>query len=220
MSPWHSFGHQLRRPRGFVGRLTGVLMRLANAAPNRLAVAALRIEPQDIVLELGFGPGHAIGLLAARATNGFVYGIDQSPIMLEQAQSRNQQAIDAGRVYLYEATFERLPFEDASVDKILAVNVIYFWQDAASVLAEIQRVLRPGGRIVIYATEASSMHRWKFAGPDTHRLFTASELSAILERGGFRADHVTVLVIPIARSIGGLIATASTPAVPRNATLE
>jgi len=220
VSPWHGVGRQLRRPSGLLGRLTGVLMRLINATPNRLAVDALRINPYDIVLELGFGPGHAIALLAALATRGFVYGIDQSPVMLEQAQTRNRRAIDAGRVYLYEAAFERMPFEDASVDKILAVNVIYFWQDAAAVLAEIRRVLRPGGRIVIYATEAASMQRWKFAGPKTHLLFTAADLSALLARGGFNPDGVTVAKVPIAKGIDGLIATASTPAAPGKAVLE
>lgn len=212
MSPWHRVGRQLRNPSGLFGRLTGVLMRLVNATPNRLAVDALRIERGDVVLELGFGPGHAIALLAARAPDGFVYGIDQSPVMLEQAQVRNRRAIEAGRVYLYEATFERLPFEAASVDKILAVNVVYFWHDAVAVLAEIRRVLRPGGRIVIYATDAASMHRWKFAGPDTHRLFTAGDLSALLEQGGFMPEHAAVSNVRIASGIDGLIATVSTPA--------
>jgi ubiquinone/menaquinone biosynthesis C-methylase UbiE len=220
VSPWDSVGQQLRRPHGLIGRLTGVLMRLVNAAPNRLAVQALGIAPQDIVLELGFGPGHAIGLLAARATNGFVYGIDQSPVMVEQAQVRNRRTIEAGRVYLYEAAFDRLPFEDASVDKILAVNVIYFWQDSAAVLAEIRRVLRPGGKIAIYATQASSMRRWKFASPETHRLFTAHELSTLLEQGGFRPDQIKVLEIPIARGIDGLIATASMPTGSPKAAFE
>jgi ubiquinone/menaquinone biosynthesis C-methylase UbiE len=204
-------GRQLQRPSGLSGRLTGALMRMVNAKPNRMAVEALRVEPQDVVLELGFGPGHAIAMLAAQAKTGLVYGVDQSPVMLEQAQTRNRHAIDAGRVFLYEAPFERLPFWQASVDKILAVNVIYFWHDVPAVLQEIRRVLRPGGRIVIYATDASTMRRWKFAGPETHRLFSASELTAILRQGGFDGHHVEVSNIRVAKGIDGLIATISNP---------
>lgn len=220
MSPWHSVGRQLRRPSGFFGRLTGVLMRVVNATPNRLAVAALEIEPQDTVLELGCGPGHAVAMLAAQASAGCVYGMDQSAVMLEQAQKRNRDAIDAGRVFLYEAAFEQLPFEDASVDKILAVNVIYFWHDIPAVLREIRRVLRPGGRIVVYATDASAMGRWKFASPETHRLFTATELASVFERSGGAHSHVSVMNVPVARGVNGLIATISAPVRRSRGTFE
>ncbi|MDB5359070.1 MAG: hypothetical protein JWO51_367 [Rhodospirillales bacterium] len=211
MSLWQTIGRQLRKPSGLGGHVTGGLMRLVNDKPNRLAVEALRVQPSDTVLELGFGPGHAIAMLAARAPAGFVYGVDLSPVMLEQAQKRNRHAIDAGRVLLYEAAFDRLPFDDASVDKVLAVNVIYFWHDAPAVLQEIRRVLRPGGRIVIYATDRSTMRRWKFAGPDTHRLFSATELTAVLRRGGFDGHQATVSNIRVAGGINGLFATISIP---------
>lgn len=220
MSPWHSIGRQLQKPSGLCGRLTGALMRMVNATPNRLAVAALEIEPQDTVLELGFGPGHAIAMLATRASVGFVYGIDQSAVMLEQARKRNRDAIDAGRVFLYEAAFERLPFEDASIDKILAVNVIYFWHDIPAVLGEIQRVLRPGGRIVVYATDATSMRHWRFAGPETHRLFTAAELASVFERSGGAHSRVSVMNVPVARGVNGLIATISAPVRQSGGTFE
>lgn len=211
MTLWHDIGRQLRSPEGIGGRLTGVLMRIVNAKPNRLAVEALRIAPHDTVLELGFGPGHGIALLAERATVGLVYGVDQSRVMLEQAQKRNQQAIDAGRVALHEAGFDRLPFADASIDKILAVNVIYFWHDVPVVLREIRRVLRPGGRVSIYATDASTMRQWKFAGPETHRLFSATELATALRQGGFGGHQAMVNAIRVAGGVNGLLATISNP---------
>src|SRR5579862_6217167 len=106
-SIWHAFGQQLRNPTGVGGRVTGVLMRLANAGPNRLAITALRIDPSDTVLELGFGPGHAIQLMVREAVAGRVYGVDHSPVMMEQATKRNRLAIRDGRVILYRAQFDR-----------------------------------------------------------------------------------------------------------------
>ena len=211
MSLWHAIGRQLRYPSGLAGRVAGLLMRIANGKPNRLAVEALMVGAYDTVLELGFGPGHAIGLIASRATAGFVYGVDRSPVMLEQAQRRNRSALETGRVFLYQAPFDRLPFEDRSIDKILAVNVIYFWDDVPAVLREIRRVLRPHGRVVIYATDASTMRRWKFAGPDTHRLFGTAELTAALREGGFDAHHAFVGKIHVAGRIHGLLTTISMP---------
>lgn len=210
MSLWHAIGRQLRGPSGPWGRVTGSLMRIVNRTPNRLAVEALRVESQDAVLELGFGPGHAIALLASRASAGAVYGVDRSPVMLEQARKRNRRAIDARRVFLYQAAFECLPFEDATVDKVLAVNVIYFWPDVSAVLAETLRVLRPGGRVVIYSTDASAMRRWKFAGPETHRLFDATDLAAALQQGGFGV-HVKVARVDVGGGVSGLLATVSNP---------
>jgi SAM-dependent methyltransferase len=208
-SLWHTIGRQLKSPTGFAGRLTGSLMRIANDKPNRLAVDALRIGCRDTVLELGFGPGHAIEMMAARAPVGVVCGVDQSAVMLEQAERRNQTAIGEGRVFLYRAAFESLPFEDASFDKVLAVNVIYFWRDPLGVLREIRRVLRPRGCVSIYATDAATMRGWKFAGPETHRLYGADELSAILCEGGFDPQQTFVRSVHVAGRVNGLLATAS-----------
>jgi ubiquinone/menaquinone biosynthesis C-methylase UbiE len=90
---------------------------LRTTKPNRLAVDALRTECRDNVLQLGFGHGHTID---SRTPAGTVCGSDQSAIMLEQAERRNQTAIEEGCVFLYRAAFESLPFANACFDKILA----------------------------------------------------------------------------------------------------
>ncbi|MDB5397347.1 MAG: hypothetical protein JWM91_4853 [Rhodospirillales bacterium] len=214
MTIWHTIGQQLKSPSGFAGRLTGSLMRIANDKPNRLAVDALRIGCRDNVLELGFGPGHAIEMMASRTPAGTICGLDQSAVMLEQAERRNQTAIEEGRVFLYRAAFESLPFAKACFDKILAVNVIYFWRDPLAVLREIRRVLRPGGCLSIYATDAATMRGWKFAGPETHRLYGADELSEILHGGGFDPNRIFVRNVHVARRVNGLLATVSASTKP------
>ena len=211
MSIWHTIGRQLQNPSGFTGRFIGRVMSVANAKPNQLAINALRIDPCDTVLELGFGPGHAIDAMASQAFAGMVYGIDQSPVMLGQACRRNRRAIREGRVILYEAGFEHLPFPDCAIDKLLAVNVIYFWKDAPALLGEIRRVLRPGGRVSIYATDATTMRHWKFAGPETHRLYGAAELSAALQQAGFEKDRILVRNVHVHRGVPGLLATVTRP---------
>ncbi len=182
-------------------------MRIANGRPNALAIAALKIEPADDILELGFGPGHAIATMAALAPFGTIHGIDQSAAMLGQARERNFGAIRAGHVFLRHGRFEELPLPDASVDKILAVNVIYFWDDAPAVVREVRRVLRPGGLVSVYATDSWAMRRWKFASAATHRLFDAEEIAALLRQGGFDRDDIEVTKIGAGFGVPGLIAT-------------
>ena len=207
MDLWSQIGRQLRQPAGMPGRVMGEVMRFANRRPNALAIEALEIERTDIILELGFGPGHAIETLATKASGGRIYGVDQSPVMFEQAQARNRAAIRSCRIVLHQCSFDELPLGDASVDKILAVNVIYFWTNAGAVLMEARRVLRPEGVMAIYATDAATMRHWKFAGPDTHQLFTAGELEAFLRCGGFGQDEIEVKRVRAGPGISGLIAT-------------
>ena len=180
-------------------------MRLVNARPNTLAIAALELRPSDEVLELGCGPGQAASMMAATVRHGTVHAIDQSATMLMQARSRNRQLLREGRLRLYRARVEQLPFGDNSMDKILAVNVAYFWDDPLAVLNEARRVLRPDGILSIYVTDAAVMSRWPFAGIDTHRLFNRDELARTLQEAGLPEAEITT--VRITRRITGLIAT-------------
>lgn len=69
--------------------------------------------------------------------------------MLAQARARNRRAIRAGRVRLYRGRCEQLPLASRSIDKVLAVNVAYFWHDAEAAPREVRRVLRPGGLLSV-----------------------------------------------------------------------
>ena len=211
MSLWNGIGNQLQHPSGLVGRLVGHTMGIVGEKANRLAVDALHIGVRDTILELGFGSGRAIELMASRATEGLVYGVDQSEIMFEQAKRRNRLASQAGRVLLYQAPFEPLPFPDQSIDKVLAVNVVYFWADPVAVISEIRRVLRPHGCVSIYAIDAATMVNWRFAGRETHRLFRAAELTDLLLQGGFDRHRISVRSIQMSGWTNGLLATVSAP---------
>lgn len=182
-------------------------MAVANARPNALAAAALGMTEGESLLELGCGPGRALqGLLRSpRLTRAI--GIDRSDAMLSQAASRNQQSLEAGRLVLIRGDFAKLPFIDEIADAVLAVNVVYFMHESAA-LREARRVLRPGGRIVIYATHGSAMRRWPFAGPDTHRLFDQNGLTALLLDAGFAADRIRIESVDAGFSVLGLLAVA------------
>lgn len=206
--PLERLGRQLRHPRGTAGRLLGRAMALANRGANRAAIAALEVNADDRILELGFGPGAAVAALAALAPRGRIHGVDASRAMLEVASRRNRAAIAEGRVTLTQTTFDRLPLPDDAADKVLAVNVVYFWQEPAPILREVRRVLRPGGLLCIYATDAATMRRWKFAGPATHRVFDRQGLTVLLRDGGFEESGIALRRIRSFPNVPGWIATA------------
>src|SRR5687767_10454457 len=142
---------QFGRPRGVAGRLVGWTMatRSSNRERNAWVVALLDIAPTDRVLEIGFGPGVAVGRAASRATDGLVCGVDHSEVMVGQARRRNAAAVGAGRVDLRLGTADRLPSFGDQFDKILAVNSMGFWDDPDRCLEVLRTMLRPGGRIAI-----------------------------------------------------------------------
>jgi ubiquinone/menaquinone biosynthesis C-methylase UbiE len=211
---WEGIGSQLKSPNGRLGRLAGAAMAAINREPNARSVAALDLCPEDTILELGCGPGMALKQMASAATRGLVIGLDSSPDMLAQAARRNRATMRAGRTRLVLGRFDALPFHSESVDKILAVNVAYFFRDNADELREAHRVLRPGGKAVVYATDRESMAGWKFAGPETHRLVDTSSLRTAFRLAGFEAGEMTIRTVVFPFNIRGLIAVGQKASGP------
>ncbi len=112
-------------------------------------VASLELKPGETVLDLGSGAG-IDAFLAARhvGPSGRVIGVDMTPEMLERARS-NATRSGLAQVEFREGRLEALPVEDASVDAVTSNCVINLVPDKARVFAEVARVLRPGGRLVI-----------------------------------------------------------------------
>ena len=85
------------RPKGILGRLDGIIMARTNQPCAAWVIDRLGIQPHDRVLEVGFGPGVGIELLASSVSGGCIAGVDPSDEMVEQARARNVNAIESGR---------------------------------------------------------------------------------------------------------------------------
>jgi ubiquinone/menaquinone biosynthesis C-methylase UbiE len=136
-----AFGH----PRGLLGRVGGAVMACGNAATERHVVDVARLTSGQSFLVVGPGPG--VGLRAAFEQAGSVIGVDPSEEMLELCRARCPAA------ELRLGTAERTGQPDDSVDVVLSVNNVQLWDDRAAGFAELRRVLRPGGRLVLSAHE-------------------------------------------------------------------
>jgi len=114
---------------------------------NPIAVADL--HPGERVLDLGSGGGIDVLLSARRVgPSGFVYGVDMTDEMLELARTNAARA-GAANVEFLKGEIEDLPLPDGAVDVVISNCVINLSVDKPAVLAEMSRVLVPGGRIGI-----------------------------------------------------------------------
>ncbi|HNM97022.1 MAG TPA: methyltransferase domain-containing protein, partial [Marmoricola sp.] len=112
---------------------------------NPTAVAAL--QPGERVLDLGSGGGIDVLLSARRVgETGFAYGVDMTDEMLDLARANAVKA-NATNVEFLKGTIEDVPLPDAAVDVVISNCVVNLSTDKAKVVAEMYRVLVPGGRI-------------------------------------------------------------------------
>lgn len=106
-------------------------------------VAAIPFAGSEDVLDIGCGTGSALRAMAER-TSGTLIGVDPFERMLGHARALT----DGARVTFQVAGAESLPFEDDSFDIVTAINSTSHWGDIEQGMAEVARVLRPGGLFV------------------------------------------------------------------------
>ena len=197
------FAEQLAHPQGAGGLLLGGAMDIANRKPTRLAVDLLDPQDGERILDAGCGTGAALAAMLRRARCA-VTGVDPSDTMLASARRRL-----GARAELVRARLQELPLDDGTFDAALLLNVLYFCDSESHMVANLRRVLKPGGRLVVYVTHRDTMQAWPFAHEGLHRLFDAKDLTDALVRGGFARERICVHEIAVTRSVSGLLAYAA-----------
>lgn len=131
---------QFANPRGIGGRIVMAVMNRQNAQMYEATERLLRPRNDDTVLDIGCGNGIMLERIA-HARDCHLIGTDISEDALEIAKRQ----LAGTNVELLRCPVDDMPLEDATVDKALTINTIYFWEDLASGFEEIARVLKPEG---------------------------------------------------------------------------
>lgn len=113
-------------------------------------VDRLAARDEVVVVDVGSGPGDLVLDLARALPRARIVGVDPSGDMLRHARDAATAAGLGDRVEFLEAAAERLPFAAASVDVAVSTLASHHWPDPAAALAELARVLRPGGEARIH----------------------------------------------------------------------
>ena len=169
---------------------------IRDAAVLQLIVDAAGTTGDDTVLDVACGPGLVACAFARTAKH--VTGIDLTPAMLAHARGL------AGEQGLTNISFEQgdvlpLPYADASFSIVVSRFAFHHFQDPAAVLAEMRRVCRPGGTVVVAdltaspdPAKAAAFHRMEMLRDPSHaRALTLDELRGLFRAGGFATPGET-----------------------------
>jgi SAM-dependent methyltransferase len=176
----------------FLGQL---YRRVAEDAAGELVERGLSRKPH--ILDIGCGTGDLVVALSRRLRDARIIGLDLSPSMLLYA---GRHATTDGRLRFSVGDAASLPFDDGAVDLVISTLSLHHWAEPADALAEIARVLRPGGVALIYdltllaylpdemariaadaGLEAADIEREGVGGGFVTRLFVRFKLEGLAE---------------------------------------
>ncbi|WP_276134832.1 class I SAM-dependent methyltransferase [Polluticoccus soli] len=192
---------QLRKPEGEDGITTGEIMNRGNRLINEYAIQKLDPVPGDSVLEMGMGNGYFIKEIIGRDQSISYTGIDYSETMIEAAKELNKEWIAKGQVKLVQGAVDNMSFADGAFTKAMGINIIYFWENPTIELAEIRRVLKPGGKLVIGIRPKHAMLKMPFTKYG-FTLYSKDDLVELLTQNSFTVSDVQEMEEP-SFDIGG-----------------
>ena len=178
-------GKQMQYPKGFFGKVLFAWMTPKTIAHARWTADLLEIQPEDKIIEIGFGNGANIKLLLQKAIRGSVTGAEISKTAIEMASKKNAKAISEGRVKLHLAQGNALPSENNVFDKACSVATAYVIEDPGAVFKEMFRVLKPKGLAAITFPVRENFMRFKPVATEGFYLHELADLEAAFRNAGF-----------------------------------
>ena len=142
---------QCKKPSGPLGKFVLWTMNRRHSGVTDWGLGQFNVGERDLVLDVGCGGGRTVAKLAAKANKGKVVGVDYSSEAIAWARRVNSEAIERGQVALQQASVSRLPFADDTFDTVTAVETHFWWPDLPGDMAEVFRVVKPGGQLAVIA---------------------------------------------------------------------
>lgn len=148
-------------------------------AGNRPVLSLAEIIQTDTVLDIGSGPGTAVIDAVKRFGAEHAIGVEPAGVLRVASAVRAAVRGAGATTKFIDGTAESLPVPDACADVVVAVNSLHHWEDVDRGLAEVARVLRPGGRFV--ASDEDFSHGDHPRGDDPHADWPAVDYEHVID---------------------------------------
>lgn len=170
---------------GVVGYVSGFTMMIGRKRNAQLAASITGIDPTDRVVDVGCGPGVAVRV--AERQGAPAVGVDPSPSMIRLARVLTASRGRSRRIGWLQACAERIALPDGSTTVCWSIASVHHWSDLCAGIAEVHRILEPGGRFVAIerrtraTAKGRASHGWTPA--------QAARFAQILRTSGFTDVH-------------------------------
>ncbi len=144
-----SFFQNTCRPEGIGGKIMVHMMNTGHSSMAEWGFAHIKIQSEDVCLDIGCGGGANIRKLLEKSPYGRVVGIDYSEISVEKSRKINKAGIESKRCEILQGDVMKLPFRDKTFDVITAFETIYFWPDISEAFKKVYKILKIGGTFMI-----------------------------------------------------------------------
>ena len=176
---------QAKKPTGFLGKFLARGMAWGHRSFYKNAAKALDLQPDDKLLEIGFGSGFFIKKYASHVSK--IAGLDYSADMVELASSINRRLIKSGKAEFKQGDVSAIPWGDNEFSVVVGIETFFFWPEPEVSLKEIFRVLTPEGRLVLemaYNKDDGRDHT-KDIKKHNMTLYSGEEMKTLLKKSGF-----------------------------------
>lgn len=180
----------LRKPEGVIGKGVALNMNTGNELINITTIELLSVHSGDYVLEIGMANGLFVKNIVAHDATVRYVGCDFSATMVAEAERLNRRFRNPEQVQFIRAAAHDLPFDDNTFDKTFNVNTLYFWEDPVRELAEIYRVLKPGGTLLVSIRPSSTMKEVPFTKFGDFQFYTKDDVLEVLKAAGFYVTSI------------------------------
>ncbi|UTE76674.1 class I SAM-dependent methyltransferase [Rossellomorea sp. KS-H15a] len=183
---------QYSRPAGVLGWFIGEKMIRQHKPETLWTIGNLQLQENERILEIGCGAGFAMKQIASLNGGHNVTGLDVSETLLQSAAVRNKKAIRQNQMALVHGSVEEMPIPNEEFTFVFSIHSVYFWEDLSKSLKEIERVLSPGGTVLITLCDGKDGEDW-----GAIKKMIQSELLPIMEQ--FKFEDLRVLEGPVSR---------------------
>lgn len=183
-----SFFQNTCRPQGIGGKIMVHMMNTGHSSMAEWGFAHIKIQSEDVCLDIGCGGGANIRKLLEKSPYGRVVGIDYSEISVEKSRKINKAGIESKRCEILQGDVMQLPFRDKTFDVITAFETIYFWPDISEAFKKVYKILKIGGTFMICNEsngENPKDEKWTKIIQGM-KIYNSEQIEKSLENAGFR----------------------------------
>ena len=187
-----SFFQNTCRPQGIGGKIMVHMMNTGHSSMAEWGFAHIKIQSEDVCLDIGCGGGANIRKLLEKSPYGRVVGIDYSEISVEKSRKINKAGIESKRCEILQGDVMKLPFRGETFDVITAFETIYFWPDISEAFKKVYKILKIGGTFMICNEsngENPKDEKWTKIIQGM-KIYNSEQIEKSLEDAGFRGVKV------------------------------